>query len=715
MDSLNEIEQFVIQQARDIATTSIHRMWKLWSEIFDEQICRDHMSRLPEHIQTFFDEVYEESENRKRRILEAIESLRQEANNLRRLLNEEELTDIQQSGMPLHLVQIALDRSLEKMRDKLKTRHELIDEYLFEQETLCEELGEPLRELPKDPLPSEAEMSEFRTYLDNLRAEKLQRFDEIAAMRREIKIWMNQLEIVPQSDRQQELINARNFPPSRLNITALRHLHELVQSQFNDLKENIDKVRDKLQNLWTYLKVSPTCLKRFSKYNDYTQTTYDKLFAELDRCETLRRENIQAYVDRTRVEIIHWWDKCLKSEEERSRFSTFKSDVYNEDLLTLHEMELNDLKDFYRNNESIFQLVEQRKEMFDKMLILEQKSTDPSRYNNRGGKLLEEEKERKRIAIQLPKIENRLLEACKRYEEENQRKFTIFGEHIEDMIRAQWEKREEGKALNSCARKKANQTPGSKPASTSKTPKTTESISKHASISNRTKPATLGAENTLKISAGKTLSASKLTVNMLKRKMPSPKSGPAKRSLLKELNSPRNFLKPAAPVSTGKSRLAQKSPGKVPTIKVYDTKGVLSVAQKRRSRRKSQRARRSVSKARPDIVTSSSESTIQSESVSYEHFENFFEQNTPNRSSLKPGKPGTPASVGVRVNTRRNLRANGTLLSVASSTMTTPSKITFRNPAASSTILTSTMVSPANTTSSGRKLIPVSKNCPIIF
>lgn len=306
MDPLDEIEQNVIQQAHEITTNSVRRIRELWTEIFDEHICQDHMSRLPEHIQTFFEEVYEESEGRKRKIVEAIEALRHEACNLKRLLQEDPGDLEPLPGTPLHMIQISLDRSLEFMREKLKLRHDQIDEYLFEQETLCEELGEIPRELKKDPLPSEADICEFRSYLDNLRAEKLQRFDDISAMRREIKIMMNLLEIVPQSDRQEELINARNFPPTRYNLTELRHLHEMVRSQSEDLKENIDRIRDKLQTLWTYLAISPSIVKRFQKYDDYTQTTYDKLFAELDRCETLRRENIQAFVDRTRVEIAQF-------------------------------------------------------------------------------------------------------------------------------------------------------------------------------------------------------------------------------------------------------------------------------------------------------------------------------------------------------------------------------------------------------------------------
>lgn len=192
--------------------------------------------------------------------------------------------------------------------------------------------------------------------------------------------------------------------------------------------------------------------------------------------------------------------------------------------------------------------------------------------------MLEEEKERKRISIQLPKIENRLIEACKRYEDENKRKFTIFGECIEEVIREQWNKREEGKLKISSARKKANLgTPNTvnKTGTQIKTPKTADTLSKHTSISSRTRLAL--PEASLKYSANKQASVS----GMLKRKIASPRASAAKRSLLKDLNSPKAFLKPGAPLSTNKNRLLPKSPGKIATIKVYDTKGGLMPAQKR--------------------------------------------------------------------------------------------------------------------------------------
>lgn len=49
--------------------------------------------------------------------------------------------------------------------------------------------------------------------------------------------------------------------------------------------------------------------------------------------------------------------------------------------------------------------------LFQRMLELEAKAHDVNRFSNRGGNLLQEEKERKKIHKQLPKIEEDLFAA----------------------------------------------------------------------------------------------------------------------------------------------------------------------------------------------------------------------------------------------------------------------------------------------------------------
>lgn len=45
---------------------------------------------------------------------------------------------------------------------------------------------------------------------------------------------------------------------------------------------------------------------------------------EIARCEALKLENMQKFIDRVRKELVVWWDKCYLSQEERNEFTAFK-------------------------------------------------------------------------------------------------------------------------------------------------------------------------------------------------------------------------------------------------------------------------------------------------------------------------------------------------------------------------------------------------------
>uniref|UniRef100_A0A182LWN8 Protein regulator of cytokinesis 1 n=1 Tax=Anopheles culicifacies TaxID=139723 RepID=A0A182LWN8_9DIPT len=727
-------------QMQTICTAGFNRMYKLWSEMFDNKLCLDFTERLPDHMTSFFEEVYEESFQRKQRFVTEIAQLKQESLDLQRLLGEQHPclpSDFETK--PLLEQRSALDASLEQMRKKLSERHEIINDYMLEMETLCEELTEEPQTLSKDPLPTEREINEFRSYLDRLMAEKAQRLEDITNLRRETKKLMSNLETIPVTEEQQRLLNARKFPPTRENMYRLRVLHEETVAQYESLKQHIDDIRRKLERLWHCLETDPAVVKKFEKLTSYTQTTFDKLFAEHDRCETLRRENMKAFVERTRHEITEWWERCMKSADERARFSTFHSQDYNEDTLKLHELELESLKLFYNENESIFQMVHQRQEMWDRMLALENKSSDPTRYNNRGGKLLEEEKERRRISCQLPKIEAKLLEACKQYEDENGRKFTVYGTGVEEMIEQQWKQREESKHQISSARKKANGILGV--STVGRTPgRGGDSMIKSCSIMSSNRSRLMAGGSAMKAPVTPLLARSSTKSGpFLKRKLATPTNNTihAKRSLLRELNSPAPHGTSAINRTGSKLAIPKTAPGKIPAIKVYDTKAGKSAAQKRRSRRKSQSKRRSVSIAKPPSVTvTSAEGTILQESVCYEKIENFFDNNVPNRSSVVPEKQQSrritrlqlhrmaepvkllPPSDTSCTEGEENIEPITTVpppFAVAPSFSHSPvacSTMSLRSPG----IGTNHSMSIVNNTRGGsRRLKPAAKNCPIIF
>lgn len=62
-----------------------------------------------------------------------------------------------------------------------------------------------------------------------------------------------------------------------------------------------------------------------------------------------------------------------------------------------HEDEYDRLISYEKANRTLIELVKKRLELLEKQQELQSKANDPKRYNNRGGALLKEEKERKRI------------------------------------------------------------------------------------------------------------------------------------------------------------------------------------------------------------------------------------------------------------------------------------------------------------------------------
>lgn len=88
-----------------------------------------------------------------------------------------------------------LEEDMAELRDLYEKKKNIIDECLLEQKVICEELGEEPKELTTDPLATEMEISEFRTYLVDLQHEKLRRVHEIGSLQQQIEELCNEMEV----------------------------------------------------------------------------------------------------------------------------------------------------------------------------------------------------------------------------------------------------------------------------------------------------------------------------------------------------------------------------------------------------------------------------------------------------------------------------------------------------------------------------------------
>lgn len=135
------------------------------------------------------------------------------------------------------------------------------------------------------------------------------------------------------------------------NLNSLRDELKSLRHQRDLIKRDCEHMLGKLESLWDCLDV-PSSMR--SKYRNlatiYKHSSLEEIEKELKRCKTLKQENIKLFVDKLRVQIVAVWDKIHRSENERNKFTYLQSDVYTEDLLELHEMELEECKLYYETN-----------------------------------------------------------------------------------------------------------------------------------------------------------------------------------------------------------------------------------------------------------------------------------------------------------------------------------------------------------------------------
>lgn len=194
--------------------------------------------------------------------------------------------------------------------------------------------------------------------------------------------------------------------------------------------------------------------------------TINEYEEELARLNELKRQNLHLFVEDARCRLQELWDCLYFSEEEMLDFTPAFSDVCSDALLEAHEGEISRLETLKEQRAPTLELIEKHRGLLADRDALTTSSQDASRLMARGnkgekrdpGKLLREEKMRKKIAKDLPKLEADLRNELERWEEEYGRPFLVHGDRYLDTLTSA-----------------ANRAP-----SRSKTPSAPSSTTKHA-------------------------------------------------------------------------------------------------------------------------------------------------------------------------------------------------------------------------------------------
>ena len=444
----------LMQKITTKLSSTLTQLHQIWEEIgYNHEVRSIYCKQVFDHIEDLLGDMVSESKLKKETILVNVKNLMDQIGVLTKELGTN-ITNAGYENLSLKEVEEALRADLQNLQYCKTQRVTHLKKLLAKEKSLCKVLGtQPIN--IEEKLPSEEELKSFELYLEKQEGEKCRLEAIFNEQRRAIVRMMDDLGTSPSSSFQHIVYeDDENYVFSNSNMSKLKELREELEHKVNSAKEHVEDIRQELIALWKYLnEPEHICQSFLSSYQGYSVATINALTTELERCKEKRKQNIAKYVSQVRSELVKLWDLCKFSEQQRKEFIYFYSHTYTEDLLTLHELEVKRIQEFYDSNKSIYELLQERDDLWTKMKELLQRANNPDRFYNRGGQLLMEEKERKTIQKKLPKIEEQLRNLIKEYENMHEEIFTINGMSVEELLKESWEHLNEEKESIKKARK----------------------------------------------------------------------------------------------------------------------------------------------------------------------------------------------------------------------------------------------------------------------
>ncbi|KIR70779.1 hypothetical protein I310_05630 [Cryptococcus deuterogattii CA1014] len=177
---------------------------------------------------------------------------------------------------------------------------------------------------------------------------------------------------------------------------------ELWTSEKEEHEARIQELYNMVEPLWTKLGVEQETMDCFVEMNRGSgEATIKAYEAEYERLLELRRASLSSFILSTRSTIVALQTSLLMSPRSQSTsFPAMHDEEYTEDLLHLHEKEIERLEEEVESKKNILPKVREWFKLVEDEEELERNEKDPNRFSRRGGAMLREEKLRKRRAKQ---------------------------------------------------------------------------------------------------------------------------------------------------------------------------------------------------------------------------------------------------------------------------------------------------------------------------
>ncbi|KAI9655918.1 MAG: hypothetical protein M1831_004763 [Alyxoria varia] len=259
-----------------------------------------------------------------------------------------------------------------------------------------------------------------------------------------IKLWAELG--TPQAQTDSNIVKHSRASPEQLglhkdDLANLRARRDRLQDEKRGRERKVKELRTAVEGLWDRLGIEEHERNAFlASVRGCGLRAINDLEDELARLNELKRQNLHLFVEDARVTLQSLWDELYISEEEAVEFTPMFCDVFSDALLSAHEAEISKLEALKEQRAPTLELIAKYRSIIKDKEDLAFSSQDSSRLVAKKGerrdptRLLKEEKMRKRIARELPKVEQELRKELENWEDEYGRPFLVFGERYLEVI-----------------------------------------------------------------------------------------------------------------------------------------------------------------------------------------------------------------------------------------------------------------------------------------
>lgn len=427
---------------KKVIEESLKHLTGLWEKIgFPEEQLDERCNSVVRHVESLFDEMIQQEASVHDGLLHKIKELDEKL----KVLSQELSLPPYQPDPNLKILRRRKDLhlQLESLTKQKHIRMVALNELLDQEQVLCDRLQMSHYPIPSNCVPSDNQLWELEKHIEMLQAEQEKRFSTFIIIREQVQEVMKEIDKTASSvfETQALVEDESQFILSSENMSSLNDLQVEVNNLKIKAEEKMKSMKNRLNVLWNRLDTPEQTREQFLVNKmSLSQDTFTALSDEITRLEALKHSQMEQVCVSMRKELVKWWDICFIPNEERDKCEAYKTEgLFTDVIADALEAEINRLQAFYQKHESLYRQVKEWEHLLVEYTILERKANDPNRYNNRGGALLQEEKARKRIMKDLPKLESNLEELITKWEEEENLKFLIYGMEFRAYVMQRYE------------------------------------------------------------------------------------------------------------------------------------------------------------------------------------------------------------------------------------------------------------------------------------